>query len=82
MVIPTMIDARTTQSEEFVNDIQAAYAEIAGEPVAQSQNIGNLQSAGRTLFDAADDELYSTGKRSRDAYQTNTELLLEQLTPR
>ena len=82
MVIPTMIDARTTQSEEFVNDIQATYAEIAGEPVAQSQNIGNLQSEGRTLFDADNDELYSTGKRSRDAYRTNTELLLEQLTLR
>jgi len=82
MVIPTMIDGRTTQSEEFVADLREAYPEIAGEPVAQSQNVGNLQSQGRTLFAADDDELYSTGKRAREAYRTNTELLLEQLTPR
>ena len=82
MVIPTMIDGRTTQSEEFVADLRETYPEIAGEPVAQSQNVGNLQSQGRTLFAADKDELYSTGERVREAYRTNTELLLEQLTPR
>jgi chromosome partitioning protein len=82
MVIPTMIDGRTTQSSEFVTDIEEAYPELAGEPVANSQNIGNLQAQGRTLFAAEDDELYSTGERARDAYRTNTVRLLDRLTPR
>jgi len=82
MVIPTMISGRTTQSAEFVEDIEATYPEVAGEPVADSQNVGNLQGEGRTLFAADDDELYTTGKRAREAYRENAVTLLDQLTPR
>jgi chromosome partitioning protein len=82
MVIPTMISGRTTQSAEFVADLQETYPEVAGEPISDSQNIGNLQAAGQTLFATDDDELYQTGKRARDAYRENTSLLLERLTPR
>lgn len=82
MVIPTMISGRTKQSTEFVEDLRATYSDTSGEPVADSQNIGNLQSEGRTLFAADDDELYSTGKRAREAYRKNTSMLLERLTRR
>lgn len=80
MVIPTMITGRTKQSAEFVEDIEASYPEIAGDPVADSQNVSNLQGEGRTLFAAEDDELYATGKRARDAYETNSKKLLETIS--
>lgn len=82
MVIPTMISGRTTQSAEFVEDLQETYPDVAGEPVSDSQNIGNLQAEGQTLFAAEDDVLYQTGKQARDAYRENTALLLDRLRPR
>lgn len=80
MVIPTMISGRTKQSATFVEDIEATYPEIAAEPVAKSQNIGNLQGEGRTLFGVADEELYATGRRAREAYRENTATLLDTIT--
>jgi chromosome partitioning protein len=77
MVIPTRITGRTKQSEEFVDDLKETYPDVAATPVAKSQNIGNLQREGRTLFAADGDELYATGKRARDAYRQNTTTLLE-----
>jgi len=82
MIIPTIVNAQTTQSETFINDITRTYSEIAGEPVAQSQNIANLQAEGRTLFGVAEGSLYATGKRAREAYRTNTDTLLKTLTTR
>jgi len=63
MVLPTMIDRRTTQSSEFVADIREAYPDIAGLQVVSTQNIGDYQEAGSTLFAVDDDELYSTGQK-------------------
>jgi chromosome partitioning protein len=82
MVIPTMISGRTTQSAEFVDDLQETYPDVAGEPISDSQNIGNLQAAGQTLFAVDDEELYQTGKRARNSYRENTALLLDRLTSR
>ncbi|WP_338756528.1 ParA family protein (plasmid) [Halobacterium salinarum] len=82
MVIPTMISGSTNQSAEFVEEIETEFPEISGEPVAKSQNIGNLQAVGQTLLAADDDELYSTGTRAREAYRQNTNTLLDRLTPR
>lgn len=79
MVVPTMISGATKQSAAFVEDIETTFPDVAAEPVPDSQNIGNLQAEGRTLFSAADDELYSTGKRAREAYRTNTTALLERI---
>lgn len=79
MVIPTMISGTTKQSSEFIDDLEETYPDVAGEPVADSQNIGNLQAEGRTLFAADDDELYKTGQRAREAYRTNTTALLDYL---
>jgi chromosome partitioning protein len=80
LVIPTMISGRTTQSRAFVEDINDTYPDIGGDPVADSQNIGNLQGDGRTLFAAEDDELYATGKRAREAYRSNTTNLIDHFT--
>jgi chromosome partitioning protein len=79
MVIPTMISGRTKQSEEFVEDLEDTYPDIAAEPVADSQNIGTLQSQGRTLYAVDEEDLYATGKRARDAYSTNATTLLESI---
>lgn len=82
LIIPTMISGRTSLSSEFVEDLQSEFSTLVGESVPKTQNAPNLLEDGRTLFDAADDELYSTGKRARDAYRANTDRLLDQLTPR
>lgn len=78
-----MIDRTTNQSEAFVAELTSTYPESAAAPVTASQNIGNFQAEGRTLFAADDDsELYTTGKRARAAYRQNTTTLCDQLTPR
>jgi len=79
MVLPTIIDRRTTQSSEFVEEIQDAYPEIAGPPIVSTQNIGDYQEAGSTLFAVDDDDLYSTGTEAREAYRAATAQLLETL---
>jgi len=58
------------------------YPEAAGVPVPATQNIGNEQAAGRTLFALEDGELYSTGREAREAFRTNTDLLVERIDPR
>jgi chromosome partitioning protein len=77
MVIPTIITKQTTQSQEFVDDLEETYPDVAAEPVAKSQNISDLQGEGRTLFDVSEDDLYATGKRAREAYKKNTATLLD-----
>jgi len=79
MLIPTMVDLRTNQAEAFVEELQADYPDRACESIPVSQNVSDLQGEGRTLFAAADDELYSTGERAREAYRQATEKLLQKL---
>jgi len=82
LVIPTIISSQETLSESFVEYVSKEYPEIVGEPVTKTADIGNNQNNGRTLFAVPDDELYSTGKRAREAYSVNTEQLLSELTDR
>jgi len=82
LVIPTIISSQETLSESFVEYVTEEYPEIVGEPVTKTADIGNNQNNGRTLYAVPDDELYSTGKRAREAYSANTEQLLTQLTDR
>lgn len=82
LVIPTIISSRETLSESFVDHVTNEYPDIVGEPVTKTADIGKNQNAGRTLYAVPDDELYSTGKRAREAYSSNTNLLLSQLTDR
>lgn len=81
LVFATMVDRRATLDKEFVEELAAEYPGVAGEAVVATQNIGNEQAAGRTLFALDEDELYSTGKEAREAYRANTELLLERIQP-
>ena len=76
-VIPTMIDRRTNQSEQFLTDLEATHADLVTTPVPQTANIGTLQSEGRTLFAVNDDRLYATGREARDAYRDATAHVLE-----
>lgn len=79
MIIPTMIDRRTNQSAAFVDELEAQWPDRVSKPVARSQDISDLQGEGQTLLAAADDELYDTGKRAREAYRAATDQLLETL---
>jgi chromosome partitioning protein len=81
-VFATMVDRRTTLSEQFVDDLADDYPGVAGDPVPSTQNIGNEQAAGRTLFALDEDELYATGREAREAYRQNTAKLLDDITPR
>jgi chromosome partitioning protein len=81
MVIPTMISGRTKQSQAFVDDLEATYPDVAAAPVAESQNIGNLQGEGKTLFAVDEDELYATGQRAREAYSANAATLIDTIHP-
>lgn len=79
LVFATMVDQTTNLSSEFVDQLEEDYPEISGPPVAESANISNGQSDGRTLFAFEDDELYNTGKRARKAYRELTDDLLSRL---
>jgi chromosome partitioning protein len=79
LVFATMVDRRTNLAEGFVDDLRDAYPDAAGEPVPSTQNIGNEQAAGRTLFALDEDELYATGREALEAYRANTNLLLDRI---
>jgi chromosome partitioning protein len=82
LVFASMVDRRTNLAEEFVDELKDAYPDVSGEAIPATQNIGNQQAAGRTLFDLKDDELYATGREAREAYRANTELLLNRIEAR
>lgn len=82
LVFASMVDRRTNLAEEFVDELGEAYPDVAGEAIPATQNIGNQQAAGRTLFDLEDDELYATGREAREAYRANTDLLLDRIEDR
>ncbi len=82
LVFATMIDRTTNLSDEFTESIEAEYPAIAGTSVADTANVGTGQKEGRTLFAFDEDELYTTGKRARDAYRELTADTLDRLDPR
>jgi chromosome partitioning protein len=82
MVIPTIVDQTTNLSEQFVDEIETEFPEIVATPVADTANIKNEQTAGQTVFEIANDELYQTGKRARHAYQDLTTDLLNRVEVR
>lgn len=78
MVIPNRVDTRTKVGAELLKEMNNDHKEvIAPVPVPESQDFKNAQNAGRTLF--ALEEPLKTGERARDAYQENTEALLNRL---
>lgn len=79
LVFATMVDQRKNLDTEFVEELASEYPDIAGVPVPDSANIGNEQETGQTLFALADDKIYASGERAREAYRQNTTLLLENI---
>jgi chromosome partitioning protein len=82
LVFATMVDSTTNLADEFTDSLESEYPEIAGTPVSESANIGNEQAEGQTLFALADDDLYLTGERAREAYRELTTDLLDRLEAR
>lgn len=79
LIVPTCIDSRNSYHVEFAEQIQTEYPGLANAVVTNSANVGKLQKEGTTLFGAADDELYDTGKRARESYRETTDELLPRL---
>lgn len=82
LVIPTMIERTTNISAEFLSEIQEEFDGLVSVPIADTANIRNEQSEGQTLYALESDELYPTGKRTRDAYSELTSDLLDRLEGR
>ncbi|NGM71285.1 ParA family protein [Natronolimnobius sp. AArcel1] len=82
LVFATMIEKGTNLSKEFQEEIEAEYPDVAGNSVTKAQDIGNLQKTGQTLFGPESDELYSTGERALNSYQSLATDLLERLEAR
>ena len=80
LVVPTMIDLRIKQHKQFIDELREQYPDItASSFVKSTANIGNEQAVGRTLFSLTDEEIYSSGREAREAYQIVTKELLEKL---
>lgn len=79
MILPTTVDRRENYNVAFVTGLEADYPDLTYADIPKSANVGSLQTEGKTLFAAADDELYDTGRRARDAYRAATDELLSRL---
>ena len=82
LVIPTMVDKTTNISSQFLSELQEEFGELVSVPIADTANIRNEQAEGHTLFAVESDELYNTGRRTRDAYGELTADLLDRLEAR
>lgn len=81
MIIPTMVDLRKTLHGEFLAELNDEYPHlVAPSAVNDAADIEDAPAQGRTVFAADDDELYDTGQRARDAYQTNASELYNRLS--
>lgn len=79
-VIVTMYQTNRRLQEEFTQHVKDEYSELAAPvTVNQTEDILHVQSDGQTLFGTPDDELYKTGIRARQRYETITHDLLERL---
>lgn len=79
IILPTCIDNRVGYHSEFAESVQEEYPDLTGDPIGLSSNVGQFQKEGKTLFAAEDDELYDSGKRTREAYRAATDDLLSRL---
>lgn len=80
MVIPTAVESQKNIHQDFLEYVNTEYPSlVAPAHIPNSANVEAAPTAGRTVFDVSDDELYATGKRARDAYKTNADELLNRL---
>lgn len=81
MIIPTAVESQKNIHQDFLKYVNSEYPDlVAPTHVPNSANVEAAPSTGRTVFDIPNDELYSTGKRARDAYQTNAVELTDRLS--
>lgn len=78
MVVPNRVDGRTNLADELLEELSDEWGDlVAPEAVSKSQEIRNRQRHGETVF--AGDELSTTAQRARDAYEVNSNTLIEEL---
>lgn len=82
MVVPTMIDQRENESQQFLDYLNETFDGLVTEPVVNSANVGTAQKIGCTLYAMDDDELYKTGKRAKEAYRNISNELLSTIESR
>lgn len=78
MLVPNMIDYRTTLATEYAEQFDEDYAdELAPIPIPRSQDIVNAQERGQTIF--ALEEPSRTAERAREAFEINAEELVTRI---
>lgn len=82
LVFATMYRRGRNLSQNFLEEIEGRFPDVVGEHIVDTQNIGNEQFEGQTLFALDESDLYSTGREAQEAYRKNTELLLERIADR
>lgn len=80
MLVPNLYTERTKLDSEKLADFESEFGGVvAPEPVKESQQIMNLTDNGETLFQLPAEELSTTGRQARNAFQTNAEALLQRI---
>jgi chromosome partitioning protein len=82
IVTPTMVDQTTNISDRFLDELETEFEGMVSTPVANTANIRNEQAEGQTVYAVPPDELYETGRRTREAYTELTTDLLDRLEAR
>jgi chromosome partitioning protein len=82
LVTPTMVDQTTNISDRFLDELREEFDGMISTPIADTANIRNEQAEGQTVYAVPPDELYETGRRTREAYTELTTDLLGRLEAR
>jgi chromosome partitioning protein len=82
LVTPTMVDQTTNISDRFLDELSEEFEGMVSPPIADTANIKNEQAEGQTIYAVPPDELYETGRRTREAYTELTTDLLDRLEAR
>lgn len=82
LVTPTMVDQTTNISDRFLDELKEEFNGMVSTPIADTANIRNEQEEGQTVYAVPPDELYETGRRTREAYTELTTDLLDRLEAR
>jgi len=80
MVLPCAVDSQKNMHQEFLEYVEKSYPYLVADAyVCNSVDVEEAPKREATVFDQPDDQLYSTGKRAREAYRDVTDDLLTRL---
>jgi chromosome partitioning protein len=80
LIMPNAVDSQKKIHQQFLEYIEDEYPDLTAPTIVpDSANVEAAPEEGRTVFDMESDELYSTGKRARDAYQDAATELTQRL---